>query len=206
MNPPRTLPWDWYEGTVPGNVLVHETAYLETAYSFLRFRNLEEEGLTIGSGAAVYNGTMFDVGPRGKGRIGSYAVINPAWFICDALIEVGDYSLIAWNVVLMDSYRISRHPWQRRLELQQAAQSAERRFENPAPARAIRIQQNVWIGFDSCVLPGVTIGEGSVVGARSVVASDIPPFTVAAGNPARPIRKFSKYERQHAILEDRTTD
>jgi len=40
------------------------------------------------------------------------------------------------------------------------------------------------------VLPGVTIGEGSVVGARSVVNADVPPFTVVAGNPARIIRKL----------------
>ncbi|HTL54727.1 MAG TPA: acyltransferase [Candidatus Limnocylindrales bacterium] len=199
MNSPRTLPWDWYEGTVPGNVSVHETAYLESAYSFRLYRNQDEEGLTIGSGAAVYNGTMFDVGQHGKVRIGTYAVINPAWFICDELIEVGDYSLIAWNVVLMDTYRISLQPSQRRFELQQLPKRSPRRIESPSSARAIRIQQNVWIGFDSCVLPGVTIGEGSVIGARSVVASDIPPFTMAAGNPARPIRKFSQEERHHGI-------
>jgi len=56
------------------------------------------------------------------------------------------------------------------------------------PGRPVRIERNVWIGFDSCVLPGVTIGQGSVVGARSVVAEDVPPYAVVAGNPARVIR------------------
>jgi acetyltransferase-like isoleucine patch superfamily enzyme len=60
--------------------------------------------------------------------------------------------------------------------------------ESAAEARPIRIGRNVWIGFDACVLPGVTIGEGSIVGARSVVVEDVPPFTVVAGNPARFIR------------------
>jgi acetyltransferase-like isoleucine patch superfamily enzyme len=48
----------------------------------------------------------------------------------------------------------------------------------------------VWIGFDACVLPGVTVGEGAVVGAKSVVSQDVPPFTVVGGNPARVIRRL----------------
>ncbi len=56
------------------------------------------------------------------------------------------------------------------------------------PARPVRIGNNVWIGFDSVVLPGVTIGDGSIVGCRSVVADDVPPYTLVAGNPARVIR------------------
>ncbi|HAJ60189.1 MAG TPA: hypothetical protein DCP31_13785, partial [Cyanobacteria bacterium UBA8543] len=57
-------------------------------------------------------------------------------------------------------------------------------------ARPIRIERNVWIGFDACVLPGVTIGEGAIVGARSVVTQDVPPYSVVAGNPARLIKKL----------------
>jgi acetyltransferase-like isoleucine patch superfamily enzyme len=200
MNATRTLPWDWYHGTVPENVSLHETAYLETAFSFHLYRNQEKEGMAIESGAAVYTGTMFDVGPHGKVRIGSYAVVNPAWIICDAAIVIGNYSLISWNVVLMDTYRLPFDPWQRRFELQNAATRCPRRLESSGGARPIRIEPNVWIGFDSCVLPGVTIGEGSVVGARSVIASDIPPFTIAAGNPARVIREFTKEEMHHATV------
>jgi len=45
----------------------------------------------------------------------------------------------------------------------------------------------VWIGYRAIVLPGVTIGEGAVVGAGSVVTQDVPSFVIVAGNPARPI-------------------
>jgi virginiamycin A acetyltransferase len=51
------------------------------------------------------------------------------------------------------------------------------------------------LGFDSVVLPGVTIGEGSVVACRSVVVTDVPPFTVVAGNPAQVIRDIAPGER-----------
>jgi virginiamycin A acetyltransferase len=50
------------------------------------------------------------------------------------------------------------------------------------------VGNDVWIGHEATVLPGVTIGDGAVVGAGAVVASDVPAYTVVAGNPARPVR------------------
>lgn len=52
----------------------------------------------------------------------------------------------------------------------------------------IKICDKAWIGFNSIILKGVTIGEGAVVGAASVVAHDVPPYTVVAGNPARIVK------------------
>ncbi len=48
----------------------------------------------------------------------------------------------------------------------------------------------MWIGFNTCILPGVTIGEGAIVGARSLVLEDVAPYTVVGGNPARFIRRL----------------
>jgi acetyltransferase-like isoleucine patch superfamily enzyme len=67
--------------------------------------------------------------------------------------------------------------------------------DDEVTASPIVLEQNVWIGFDACVLPGVTIGRGSVVGARSVVTADVPAYTVVAGNPARPIRTLQATDR-----------
>ena len=58
--------------------------------------------------------------------------------------------------------------------------------------KPIVIGDNVWIGHDSVVLPGVKIGNGSIVGARSVVTESIPDFAVAVGNPARVIRRLTE--------------
>ena len=55
-------------------------------------------------------------------------------------------------------------------------------------ARPITVGSNVWIGGNVCVMPGVTIGDGCVIGAGSVVTRDIPPHTLAVGNPCRPVR------------------
>jgi acetyltransferase-like isoleucine patch superfamily enzyme len=192
MTPARTLPWDWYPGTIPENVALDETAFVETSYSFSLYRSVQPAGVRIGRGASTYLGTMFDVGPRGCVTLGEYALVHGARIICDAEVLIGDYCLISWNVVLMDSYRVSLDPVQRRRELEGAAQGQPRRLAANVPARPLRIGRNVWIGFDACVLPGVTIGEGAVVGARSVVVGDVPPYTVVAGNPARVIRRLEE--------------
>lgn len=56
--------------------------------------------------------------------------------------------------------------------------------------KPIVIEDKAWIGFDSTILKGVTIGEGSVVGAKSVVTRNVDPYTVVAGNPAKVVRKL----------------
>ncbi len=58
----------------------------------------------------------------------------------------------------------------------------------PLYAKAIKVGANSWIAAEAFVLPGVTIGEGAVIGARSVVTKDMPAWTVCAGNPCKPIK------------------
>ncbi len=198
----RSLPWDWYPGTIPRNVVVDETAYVETSFSFHRYRSEAPVGVRLGRGAATYLGTMFDVGPAGRVSIGDYAFSHGAWFICDAEIAIGDYTMISWNVVFMDAYRVPAEPGARRRALERAVEREPRLLDAELPGRPIHVGPNVWIGFDVCVLPGVTIGEGSVVGARSVVTESIPAYSVAAGNPARIVRRLDASQRK----DNGTTD
>jgi len=51
------------------------------------------------------------------------------------------------------------------------------------------IGNDVWIGYDTLVMPGVTIGDGAIIGARSVVTADVPPYAIVGGNPARLVRQ-----------------
>ena len=199
MNPERTLPWDWYPGRIPENVSVDETAYLETTFSFYFYRSELPCGLEVGQGASTYLGTMFDVGPRGRVMLGDYALVHGARIICDSAISIGDYALISWNAVLMDTRRLPFDAGQRRRELKRVPTRQPRLAAADVPARPITIERNVWIGFDACVLPGVTIGEGAIVGARSVVAADVPPFTVVAGNPARFIRSLNGKQKGNRV-------
>lgn len=131
---------------------------------------------------------MFDLGPHGRVTVGDYAMLNGARIICDAAVTIGDHALISWNVVLMDNRRAPYGRAARRRWLHDRTGSAA------TVARPVCIGRNVWIGFEACVLPGVVIGDGAVVGARSVVAEDVPAFAVVAGNPARVVRMLANDE------------
>lgn len=61
-------------------------------------------------------------------------------------------------------------------------------FAARAPRGDTVVGNDVWFGYEALVMPGVTIGDGAIVAARSVVAHDLPPYCIAAGNPARVVR------------------
>ncbi|MDO4219362.1 MAG: CatB-related O-acetyltransferase [Synergistaceae bacterium] len=63
------------------------------------------------------------------------------------------------------------------------------------------IGNDVWIGQDATILPGVHIGDGAIIGAKSVVGSDVSPYTIVVGNPAKPIRKRFDDELIDLMLE-----
>jgi len=197
MNPTassRKLPQDWYPGIIPSNVRVCETAYLGTSYSFHAYHSTASIGLRLGRGASL-DKTVLDVGPNGQVSLGDFAFVSSARIICDSEVEIRDYVLIGWNAIIMDSYRV---PWDlvmRRHELERTSLDPKRRLEHASLARPVRIGPDVWIGFETCILPGVIIGEGSIVGARSVVTENVPPFTVVAGNPTRIVRVLDQRGR-----------
>jgi virginiamycin A acetyltransferase len=63
------------------------------------------------------------------------------------------------------------------------------------------IGNDVWIGYDALIMPGVKIGDGAVIGTRAVVTKDVPPYTVVAGNPAKVIRKRFDDKTIEKLLE-----
>jgi acetyltransferase-like isoleucine patch superfamily enzyme len=93
-------------------------------------------------------------------------------------IEIGARCLIAANTQIMDG---SGHAL--------AFDDVQRRQDTRGEVRPVTIGDDVWIGANVIVLPGVTIGDGSVIGAGSVVTDDVPPRSLAAGNPARVVRR-----------------
>jgi acetyltransferase-like isoleucine patch superfamily enzyme len=184
----RKLAHDWYDGTVPDNVVYDDTNYIDTSYYFRRFRSRAEDALKLGRGASVYNNTVFDLGRNARVEIGAFTMVNGANMVCDDAIRIGDHTLISWNVVLMDTYRTPRTLIERRAYLEGILRGDAGAIKTRA--WPVVIGSNVWIGHDCVILPGVSIGNGSVIGARSVIVESIPDFAVAAGNPARVIRRL----------------
>ena len=156
---------DWYQGSLPENIELAAGSHIETSFSFLRYHSHRAPGLVLGEGAALY-APVLDVGEEGRIEIGAGVVISSACLIADSEMLIGEMTMIAWGALVMDCRR-----------------GLER-------ARPVTIGRNVWIGFEACVLPGVTIGEGCVIGARAVVHQSLPPFSVAVGNPAKIVRQL----------------
>lgn len=101
------------------------------------------------------------------------------WIGGQGRIEVGRNSMISIGCVVISSnhdYSKIQVPY----------------YYGPEIAEDIRIGSNVWIGSQTVILPGVEIGDGSVVGAGSVVTKDIPPNSLALGNPALVIRSIER--------------
>jgi maltose O-acetyltransferase len=110
-------------------------------------------------------------------------------------LEIGERSLVNFgcSIVAHDHVSIGPRcligPYCMILDTPYHEVDPERRLERPTPS-PIRIDENVWLGIRVIVMPGVTIGRDSAVGAGSVVTHDIPPRTLAAGVPARVIREL----------------
>ena len=99
-------------------------------------------------------------------------------------VVIGDNVLIASRVFISDhnhgNYQISDH----------LSNPGIPPIKRPLSSKPVFIGNNVWLGEQVCVLSGVSIGDGAIIGANSVVTHDIPSNTIAAGNPACVIRIF----------------
>lgn len=99
------------------------------------------------------------------------------------LIEVQDEVSIALGSIVIAHSAAS--PFHQRMKLFRAE------------PQKVTLKKGCWIGAGAVVLPGVTVGEAAIVAAGSVVNHDVPPYTVVAGNPARPVRKLETPSQDH---------
>ena len=188
---PRRLPWDWHDGLVPESAVLDDDCHVESSYQFLLDRSEPPYGVRVERGASVHGLTAFDLGPRGRLLFGAFSITNGTQFVCDSEITIGTGTMLGWNSVVMDSFRVPVEPETRRAVMEQVPTSAPRRLLAQVETAPVRIGSNAYIGFDVMVLPGVTIGDGAIVGSRSVVTEDVEPHTVVAGNPARLVKRLT---------------
>jgi acetyltransferase-like isoleucine patch superfamily enzyme len=153
-----------------------------------------------GSGAHLSVGTMSRVETRiamersgATLTIGSRSFIGEGQISCASRVEIGDDVMVAWGTSIFDH---SSHS----LRFSERANDVKdwmlgQKNWNVVETAMVRVEDKAWVGYGCTLLPGITVGEGAIVGAGSVVTRDVPPWTVVAGNPARVIRELTQDER-----------
>jgi acetyltransferase-like isoleucine patch superfamily enzyme len=182
--------WRWYERAS----LPHHRARIHWHFlrreAFVRWpvhgnvlEALDEGRLQIGKGTLLEPGVWITAPGDARVRIGEGTFLNLGVMVAAvALVEIGSHCMLANGCFVTDG---------------------NHRFEDPSQPvtwqgftskGATRIGDNVWCGANVVVTSGVTIGERCVIGANSVVTRDIPPYSIAAGSPARVVRELSYAE------------
>ena len=170
-------------------ILQEQLAYLDKmdAYNAIPRRQVEERAAMlsqlfaeVGEGCYVESPFYANWGGHhvhlGKGVYANYGVT----FVDDTHIYVGDYTMIGPNVTLVTA----AHPI--------APELRQKGLQYNLP---VRIGRNCWLGAGVVVLPGVSIGDNTVIGAGSVVTRDIPANVVAVGSPCRVLRPIGEQDR-----------
>ena len=150
-----------------------------------------------GKGSVIYRSVRKDIVPfnifvlGSKSVIEDYSVINNAVgnLVIGCNTRVGIGNTIIGPVTISDNVNIGQNV---------TISGLNHNYEDPnktiseqgVSTMPIKIENNVWIGANSVVLPGVQIGNHSVIGAGSIITKDIPPYSVAVGNPARIVKRY----------------
>jgi acetyltransferase-like isoleucine patch superfamily enzyme len=154
----------------------------------------DRDYVTVGE-ECLLNCTITFESSAGRVRIGNRAYIgNGTAIISRDSVSIGDDVTMAWGITIYDhnSHSID---WRRRASVVRhfhqhyGAPDCFRNIDwTDVRSAPIVIADRVWIGFNAVILKGVTIGEGAIIGACSVVSRDVAPYTVVAGNPAVLVR------------------
>jgi acetyltransferase-like isoleucine patch superfamily enzyme len=155
-----------------------------------RFVTKHADQLTIGEHCYI-QGEIVLVSPDARCTIGhdcSFGEGSRIW-VHDS-VTIGNFVLIAHYVDIHDNNSHSLDWRERREDAVNVFQRGAPIDVTKIPAAPVVIEDDVWIGAKSTILKGVRIGRGAVVAANSVVTSDVAPFTLVAGNPARVVREL----------------
>jgi len=150
---------------------------------------------SIKIGDGVFIDATLEVYEYGKLFIDDYTFIGNSRIFCANQVFIGKGCWIADHVFIMDS---NLHPISAKKRFEDAVNFSKGIFPDVyrgIPNAPVIIENSVWIGVNSIILKGVTIGEGAIVGAGSVVTKDVPAWTIVGGNPAKIIREIPENER-----------
>jgi acetyltransferase-like isoleucine patch superfamily enzyme len=131
--------------------------------------------IAIGDHSRIGDLVQLGTEEGGRIRIGEHVRLNRGCTVfAYGELTIGDHTLVGEYATIRDANHGIR--------------KGEHIRSQPHEVRQVRIGMDVWIGRGACILPGVTVGDGCIVGANSVVTKSLPPNTIAVGAPARVLR------------------
>jgi len=159
---------------------------------FWRIRTKTDNMLVVGDNSIVETKVVFER-PFSCLKIGSRSFLGCGLITVAGKVIIGNDVMVAWGGVISDHNSHSVRFSERKNDICDWL-IGKKDWSNVASSPTV-ICDKAWVGFNAVILKGVTIGEGAIVGAGSVVTKNIPPWTIAAGNPAKVIREIALDER-----------
>jgi putative colanic acid biosynthesis acetyltransferase WcaF len=143
-------------------------------FNLIKSNYIRIQGGKVGKGITFYPGIK--INPAKNITLGNH--VDLAWGVLITTgggVEIGDRTLVGYNTQIFTANHV-------------IPPNREQIFSSGHNQKKVIIGKDVWIGAGCIILPGITIGEGAVVAAGSIVTKDILPFSIVAGNPAKIIK------------------
>jgi acetyltransferase-like isoleucine patch superfamily enzyme len=178
--------------------------FLNTIFPYVYFYSTSTISSLYGGGEwtigddALIGAALICERPNAKIFIGEKTYISSnAQIIASSKVSIGKQVLIARDVIIQDSNSHSIYALDREVDIDftLARFRGEARSDKDwgcVESKEINIGDNVWIGMRSMIFKGVTVGEGAVVAAGSVVTKDVPSYVIVGGNPAKILKRILK--------------
>lgn len=180
--------------TIPENKIYPRTGDKETIYlkNVIKNSNIEVGDYTM------YNDFVNDPTLFEKNNVLYHYPINNDKLIIGKFCSIACGAKFLFNSANHTLSSLSTYPFplffeEWNLDKKNVAQSWDNKGD-------IIIGNDVWIGYEAVILAGVSIGDGAIIGARAVVTKDVPPYTIAGGVPAKPIKKRFSDETISSLL------
>lgn len=174
---------------INGNISIGSNSNIEACKIF--HADLKKGLLNIEIGKdCLLEGTIVLYTNQSKVKIGDRTFIGKDTTIyCYNEVEIGNDIMFSWGITLIDTNAHSLKSSDRMNDVVDWKKGAEFKDWSKVSNQKVTIANKSWIGFNSIILKGVTIGEGAIVAAGSVVTKDVAPYTIVGGNPAKCIKE-----------------
>ena len=183
-----------YLKSISGFIEKNNSHLLENFRIILNKPNLNKRYVRTGQGTMLDCTIIFE-SESGEVSIGNRSFVGASQIICKTKVEIQDDVFIAWGCCIYDhdSHAIDYKEREKDIQRQLSDYRSGKNFIDSKDwsvvnTKPIKVCSNAWIGMNCIILKGVTIGEGAIVAAGSVVTKDVAPWTVVGGNPATTVK------------------